>query len=100
MCFNTTFYVSDAEGANIKWWDMLIRNPIRHLSSKCFQAGTNHTNKNIMMQHPNRAEAEFLLSLDNVLVVKGKEKGSTSELDLAKMEVVAKMAKMHLSLFE
>ncbi|KAL0592614.1 hypothetical protein ABG067_000178 [Albugo candida] len=95
---NRLFTFSDAESANIQWWDMLIRNPIEETASILkipLLAGRNQIDKSTTKRSK---RPDFLLWLNNVLVMKGEEKGPL-ELDKAKVEVIAKMTKMPSPVF-
>ncbi|CCI45850.1 unnamed protein product [Albugo candida] len=95
---NRRFTFSDAESANLQWWDMLIRNPIEETASILnipLLVGRNQIDQSTT-EYAKRPD--FLLWLNNVLVMNGVEKGPL-ELHKAKGEVIAKMTKMPLSVF-
>ncbi|CCI45216.1 unnamed protein product [Albugo candida] len=77
---------------------MLIRNPIEETASILkipLLAGRNQIDKSTTKRSK---RPDFLLWLNNVLVMKGEEKGPL-ELDKAKVEVIAKMTKMPSPVF-
>ncbi|CCI48367.1 unnamed protein product [Albugo candida] len=86
-----SFTFSDAESANIFWWDMLIRNPIKEtatLLGMSIKVGRDQNNKSTT-RHLKRPD--FLLWLTEVLLMKGEEKGSQREFVTAKIELISKM---------
>ncbi len=93
------FNFSDAENANITLWDMLIRIPIENMAGilKLFiQVGRNQEDKSTTLK---AKKPDFLLWMNNILVLKGEEKGSASDFEMARQELVEKMKKIHVTIF-
>ena len=68
------FNFSDAENANITLWDMLIRIPIENMAGilKLFiQVGRNQEDKSTTLK---AKKPDFLLWMNNILVLKGEKK--------------------------